>query len=126
MLKPCLELTTVLVEDLASTPECDIKGASLTYPDGMVQPMGEHADSGELVSGESRYKYVFVNLGNYGVVAARSTPDCAELEVWGTPEGQARVFEADGDDWPCSEERPDRRIRHAMWIGLGSRGSILT
>jgi hypothetical protein len=102
-LPPCIQGLEVAVEELTSLPDCDLKGTILVFPDGTELPMSVHGGSGELVSSESRFKYAFVNVGNYGVVTSKSTQDCGELVTWGTSEALARVLEASGDNWPCGE-----------------------
>jgi hypothetical protein len=43
-----------------------------------------YAGGGDMVSSDSSYEYAFGHVGNQGIVAARSTPDCKELQASGT------------------------------------------
>ena len=100
----CADLSTVLVENLATDrTDCALTGASLTFPDGVEVPIDEFAGSGMRTDNKSDYTYHFVNVGNFGFVASRANSGCVEREVWGSAEGQRRVFEAFGDEWPCEE-----------------------
>jgi hypothetical protein len=103
-LLPCDGLSTVSVEDLGTTPvECDIRGSSLAFPDGTVIDLDEWAGSGDRTGGLSDFTYLWVDVGNFGVVAAQRDSSCSEVQVWGADEAQERVREAAGDSWPCTD-----------------------
>ena len=104
----CTDLSTVLVENLhTDRTECDLAGASVTYPDGTVVEMDQYGGSGSYWSSLGEYEYAWVNVGNYGVVAGWHDDTCARSEIWGTAEGKKRVLDAFGETWPCPSG-PDR------------------
>jgi hypothetical protein len=98
----CDDLSTVSVEDLGSAPvACNIAGGSLTFPDGTVIPVSESAGNAERVDGSTGYRHLWVNVGDFGMVAGMRNGSCTESQVWGSDEAIKRVREAFGDDWPC-------------------------
>jgi hypothetical protein len=102
----CDDLSTVFVEDLGSAPvTCKITGGSLTFPDGTVLPVSEFTGNAERVDGSSGYRHLWVDVGDFGIVAGMRDGSCTESQVWGADEAKSRVREAFGDDWPCDWER---------------------
>ena len=101
-LPACTDLSTVLVENLpVDRSDCNLAGASLTFPDGRVVEMDAFGGSGSASGGLSEYEYGWVNVGDFGVVAGWHADGCSRSEVWGSAEGKRRVFEAFGENWPC-------------------------
>lgn len=45
--------------------------------------------------------YAYESVGNWGLVAARASAGCADVEEWGNPEAIRRVHEAFGTHWAC-------------------------
>ena len=98
----CLDLSPVRVEDLgADRFDCNLSGATLVFPDGTEMLMDEHAGSGGLEGTDMPLRYAWVNVGDYGIVAAQTLTDCADTKIWGGHEAVKRVSESFGDTWPC-------------------------
>jgi hypothetical protein len=100
----CEDLSTVRVEEItADRADCDLSGASLTFPDGTVVEMSEWGASGSFTDGLSDRTYEWGDVGNYGVVAGERDASCTDIRVWGSDEGLKRVREAFGEHWPCAD-----------------------
>jgi len=101
-LPACVDLSPIQVEDLGSDRfDCNLSGATLVFPDGTEMPMNEYGGSGGLEGTAMPLKYAWVNVGDYGIVAAQTLSSCGETKIWGSPEAVKRVSEAFGDSWPC-------------------------
>ena len=101
-LPACNDLSTVLVENLGTDrADCNLTGASLTFPDGTEVSMSEFGSGGHQTSGLSEYIYSWENVGDYGIVAAQHTDDCSLLEIWGTAEAIDRLNASGGKSWFC-------------------------
>jgi hypothetical protein len=102
-LPACLDLSPIHVEDLGSDrSDCNLSGATLIFPDGTEMAMNEYGGSGGLEGTDMPLKYAWVNVGDYGVVAAQTLVGCGDTKVWGGSEALERVAEAFGDTWPCA------------------------
>jgi hypothetical protein len=102
-LPACLDLSPIHVEGLGiDRSGCNLSGATLIFPDGTELPMGEYGGSGGLEGTGMPLKYAWVNVGDYGVVAAQTLVSCGETKIWGSREAVERVAEAFGDTWPCA------------------------
>lgn len=103
-LSPCTAAAPVSVEQLDTTrlPTCDPLGQVLVFPDGEQLQLPEQQGGGGASSGSSSdTRYSWQSVGNWGLVAARSSADCSEIDEWGNPEALRRVHEAFGTDWAC-------------------------
>lgn len=103
-LPACEDLSTVRVEEIGvDRADCDLSGASLTFPDGTVVAMEEFAGSGIHTDGLSKRSYAWEDVGNFGIVAGERDASCTDSRVWGSEAGLERVREAFGERWPCAD-----------------------
>jgi len=72
----------------------------MVFPDGMrvaAPDMGGRTSYGERYSSTSvSDTYSLANLGVYGIVASRTTPDHKHTDWWGTKEGIKKIQNAFG------------------------------
>ena len=102
-LPACNDLSTVLVEDLGTDrADCNLAGASLTFPDGTEVQLDKYGSGGHYADGLSEYLYSWESVGDYGIVAAKHTEDCSTIEIWGTREARKQLNESGGKSWFCN------------------------
>jgi hypothetical protein len=85
-LSPCTAAAPVSVEQLDTTrlPTCDPVGQVLVFPDGeQLQLPEQQGGGGASSSSSSDAWYPWQSVGNWGLVAARSSADCSEIDEWG-------------------------------------------
>lgn len=103
-LTACPSAGPVAVETLRTSalPTCDPVGQVLVFPDGeQLQLSEQQGGGGASSSATSSYWYAYEDVGNWGLVAARSDSECSEVLEWGNPEALRRVHEAFGTGWAC-------------------------
>ncbi|WP_414173043.1 hypothetical protein [Clavibacter tessellarius] len=94
---PVDELTDVAGES------CRPVGSTIVFPSGdriTIQGGGGSVAAGD--NNTTRYSYE--DVGDYGVIAARYSADCADVETWGPAEAISKVREAFGEQWPCDPQ----------------------
>lgn len=92
---PCEDRSPVNAADLGDSTRatCDLAGVEMVFPDGyaLVAPqiMASSAEAPGDATSEpvSTYTYSILNLGVYGLVAARGRNDGSASEWWGTRDG---------------------------------------
>lgn len=105
-LAACPPAASAMVESLDTDelPACDPVGQVLVFPDGAQLQLPEQQGGGGAGASSSTRSdawYSYQSVGNWGLVAARSDPECSAVREWGNPEALRRVHEAFGPDWAC-------------------------
>jgi hypothetical protein len=97
----CTTYEPVIVADLTTEtlPTCAPHGVELRFPDGYVIDLPDEPGTGGRSDGG--HDYTYVDVGAFGMYAARADHACEQIEQWGTPEAIRRVTEAFGDDAAC-------------------------
>lgn len=106
----CSVAAPVGVESLDGTDlqACLPFGQELVFPDGYREMLGETSGSSSSSPGTG-FVYDWVTVGRWGLVAARASDDCSDVQEWGHPEALRRVHEAFGADWVCEDAEPSDR-----------------
>jgi hypothetical protein len=100
----CADLTPITAANLETErTDCDVRGATLIFPDGIEMDTSAQTAAQGFESSDSPWKYHWAYVGNYGIVASKSTETCNEVETWGPPEAVSRLKEAFGANWPCDQ-----------------------
>ncbi|KQS17544.1 hypothetical protein [Frigoribacterium sp. Leaf186] len=102
----CTTYEPVIVADLTTDtlPTCAPHGVEMRFPDGYVIDLPDEPGTGGRSDGG--HDYTYVDVGAFGMYAARADHACEQIEQWGTPEAIRRVTEAFGDDYVCVPDRP--------------------
>lgn len=84
----------------AADESCRPVGSTIVFPSGdriTVQGGGGTV----FANGDDTTRYAYEDVGDYGVVAARYTEDCTDVETWGPTEAITKIRAAFGEHWPC-------------------------
>ncbi|QOD43895.1 hypothetical protein [Clavibacter zhangzhiyongii] len=82
---------------------CVPVGSTLVFPDG--ERADVFAGSGGASSATDPDVWlVYSTVGDYGVIAARYGPGCADVTTWGPRGALEKVRAAFGQQWPCDPE----------------------
>ena len=106
----CTVSAPVSVETLDGTdPQaCLPLGQELVFPDGYRTQVGECSGNSGSYPGAG-FAYHWVTVGRWGLVAARASDDCSEVQRWGHPEALRRLDEAFAPGWACEDAEPSDR-----------------
>ena len=100
----CPTVQSIAVDELDSDtpPECRPAGSTLLFPSGAELVIDEHAGSGSFESTADLFRYSWIDVGDYGVVATQTTKNCVETLVWGRDAAIQKVRDAFGEAWACN------------------------
>ncbi|MBF4618652.1 hypothetical protein ITJ44_11265 [Clavibacter sp. VKM Ac-2873] len=87
----------------AARLSCRPVGSTILFPSG--DRIAISGGGGTVAAeGDDATRYAYEDVGDHGVIAARYTADCSDVETWGPDKALTKVRAAFGARWPCDPE----------------------